>query len=96
MDQTIRTILYGDRLLQLTLFGSHARQEAEPGSDLDVLVVLRGPVDPGREIERSGALVAALSLAHDVVIACVFMDEARFFHGQGPFLRNLRREGISL
>ncbi|MBM4284202.1 MAG: hypothetical protein FJ128_02980 [Deltaproteobacteria bacterium] len=66
---------YGDRLVHLTLFGSQAREEAGPESDLDVLVVLRGPVDPGREIERSGALVAALSLAHDVVIACVFMVE---------------------
>lgn len=88
--------LYGDRLVQLVLYGSTARGEAEPGSDLDVLVVLKGPVDAGREIERTGPLVADLSLAYDVVIACVFMDQQRFLHRQGPFLRNVRREGIPL
>jgi hypothetical protein len=41
-------------------------------------------------------VVAELSLAHDAVIACVFMDEERFLHRQGPFLRNVRREGITL
>jgi len=35
--------LYGPRLARLVLFGSHARGDAEPGSDIDVLVVLEGP-----------------------------------------------------
>ena len=43
--------LYGDRLVRLVLFGSHARGDAVPGSDIDVLVVLRGPVEPGVEID---------------------------------------------
>jgi len=89
-------VLYGNRLKQLLLYGSTARGEAEPGSDLDILVVLEGPVDAGREIETTGAIIAELSLAHDVVIACVFIDQERFLHRQGPFLRNVRREGIPL
>ena len=32
----------GSRLLRLTLFSSHARGEAGPGSDVDVLVVIEG------------------------------------------------------
>ena len=40
------TDLYGDRLQHLTLFGSQARGDAEPGSDIDVLVVLKSPVNP--------------------------------------------------
>jgi predicted nucleotidyltransferase len=88
--------LYGDRLVHLVLYGSQARGEAEPGSDIDVLVVLRGPVDAGLEIARTGEVVAALSLYHDVAIACVFMEEERYLHRQGPFLRNVRREGIVL
>jgi len=88
--------LYGKRLVRLVLYGSQARGEAELGSDIDVLVVLQGPVDAGLEIARTGEIVAALSLTHDVAIACVFMEEERYLHRQGPFLRNVRREGIVL
>ena len=87
--------LYGDRLVQLILFGSQARGEARPGwdSDIDVLAVLKGPVNHGDEISRTGALVADLSLRNDMVISCIFMEEDRFLHRNGPLLRNIRREG---
>lgn len=87
--------LYGPRLVRLVLFGSHARGDAEPGSDIDLLVVLRGDVNPGEEIRRTGGIVSELSLANDVVISCVFMDERRFIHRNGPLLRNIRKEGIA-
>jgi Predicted nucleotidyltransferases len=32
---------YGDRLKQLIMFGSQARGDAHPDSDIDVLVVLK-------------------------------------------------------
>lgn len=87
--------LYGPRLVRLVLFGSQARGDAEPGSDIDVLVVLKGEVSPGEEIRRTGGIVADLSLANDVVVSCVFMDEHRFIHRNGPLLRNIRKEGIA-
>ena len=86
--------IYGDRLARMVLFGSHARGDAKPDSDIDVLVVLRGPVSPCQEIDRTSHIVSELSLAQGVVIACVFMDEDRFLHRQGPLLRNVRREGV--
>ncbi|MCG3196070.1 MAG: hypothetical protein GHCLOJNM_00541 [bacterium] len=92
LKQSFRT-LYGPRLLHLVLFGSQARGDAIPGSDLDVLVVLRGKVHPGEEIEKTSQLVAELSLKENLVISCLFMDENRFLHRQGPLLRNIRQEG---
>jgi predicted nucleotidyltransferase len=88
--------MYGDRLIQMTLFGSQARGEAQFGSDIDVLVVLEGPVNPGEEIARTGGIVADLSLKHDEVISCLFMDASRFRNRNGPLLRNIRKEGILL
>jgi len=46
--------IYGQRMANLILFGSQARGDAAPGSDVDVLVVLHGDVDPGKEIARTG------------------------------------------
>ncbi|MEG4505403.1 nucleotidyltransferase domain-containing protein [Microcoleus sp. F6_B4] len=39
--------LYGDRLTQMVLYGSQARGDARPDSDIDILVVLKGQVNPG-------------------------------------------------
>ena len=86
--------LYGPRLIQMILYGSQARGDAEPGADIDVLVVLQGPVNPGDEITRTGEVVADISLRFNEVISCVFMDEERFRHRHGPLLRNIRREGV--
>ena len=90
------TDLYGDRLQHLTLFGSQARGDAEPGSDIDVLVVLKAPVNPGEEIKRTGKAIADLSLDYDVVISCLFMDETHYQTRNGSLLRNIRKEGVLL
>lgn len=88
--------LYGSRLINLILYGSQARGDAEAGSDIDVLVVLKGPVNPGEEIERVGEITASLSLRYDVVISCIFISTDRFYKERSPLLLNVHREGIVL
>jgi uncharacterized protein len=85
---------YGERLVQILLFGSQARGDATSGSDIDVLIVLQGPVNPGDEITRTSTLTASLSLQYDVVISRVFVSGAQFTDEQSPLLLNVRREGI--
>jgi len=89
-------MLYGKRLLKLMLFGSQARGDEEPGSDIDVLVILEGEVNPWKEITRTGRVTAAISLKYDVVVSCVYMPEDRFISEQSPLLLNVRKEGIAL
>ena len=85
---------YGDRLAGVVLFGSHAR-DAEPGSDVDLLVVLRGDVSATTEVSRLSGALAELSLRHDIVVSCAFVSEERYRSEQSPFLLNVRREGIA-
>jgi predicted nucleotidyltransferase len=89
-------VLYGDRLVQTILFGSQARGDAQADSDMDVLLVLKGPLRVGQEITRMGPLLTALSLEHDTLVSCAFVTEERFREEQSPFLMNVRREGIAL
>lgn len=86
--------LYGDRLKQISLFGSQARGDSTPGSDIDVLIVLSGEVNPAREIDVCGDITSTLSLEHDVVLSCTFMSSNRFESEQSPLLLNVRRESI--
>ena len=89
-------IEYGDRLAKIVLFGSQARNEAVNGSDIDILIVLKGEVRPSDEILKTGGIVAELSLKYDQMISCVFMTEKRFLHHNNMLLRNIRHEGIIL
>jgi predicted nucleotidyltransferase len=88
--------LYGARLRRVVVYGSQARGDTDQFSDIDVLVVLKGPVQPAAEIARTGEIVAELSLQFNAVISCLFMDEDRYLNRAGPLLRNIRREGVSV
>jgi predicted nucleotidyltransferase len=86
--------IYGARLVRVVLFGSQARNEAEPDSDIDVMLVLHGVVEPNREIQRLSSFTSGLSLKHDVVISCVYVSQEDFQNGQSPLMLNVRREGV--
>jgi predicted nucleotidyltransferase len=88
--------LYGKRLAELVLFGSHARGDDEFGSDVDVLVVLEGEVDPGTEIARTGRMACAISLEHDAVVSCTFVSADRYRRERSPLLMNVRKEGVQV
>ena len=87
---------YGSRLVRVILFGSQARNEAQPDSDIDVLVVLRGPLDPNEEIRGLSPLSSSLSLKYDVVISCVYISEEEYRSEASPLLLNARREGVAV
>ena len=87
---------YGERLQHLVLYGSQARGDAEPGSDIDVLVVLAGPVSACDEVARTIDDVAELSLQYSAPIACVFVSVEEFEHERSPLLLNARREGVAV
>jgi predicted nucleotidyltransferase len=70
-----------------------ARGDAEPGSDIDVLVVLEGPVRPGEEIARTGEIASGMSLENNVVISCTFISADRIEREESPLMINARREG---
>jgi uncharacterized protein len=88
--------LYGQSMKKMVLYGSYARDDAVEGSDIDVLVVLSGRVSPCEEIERTGDIVAEISLDHDVVISCYFVSEDEYAERRSPLMMNIRREGVSV
>ena len=83
------------RFVELRLFGSKARGDSNPESDIDVLIVLE---ELNREIRKQvSALCCDLSIDHHVVISPILYSLAEFTSGHTritPFYQNVRREGV--
>lgn len=95
-----------DRLRRLILYGSRARGDAAPDSDLDVAVILTGRDQPLVDGRRPApfsdpvwqAIVNAacdVSLSHNIYISPVVLTEDRLDEAS-PFIRSIRTEGIEL
>jgi predicted nucleotidyltransferase len=90
------SLLYKNKLANVILFGSQARDDAKDGSDVDILIVLKGDVNPVEEIKKISELRYSISTEFDKVISCVFTSEEKFLNENIPLFLNVKREGIVL
>jgi predicted nucleotidyltransferase len=88
--------LYGDRLVRLMLYGSQARGDTHEESDVDLLVVLKGPVESGHEIRRMGDIRTRLGLQHERALSLLPISETEYQERSSSWLTNARRDGKDL
>jgi predicted nucleotidyltransferase len=86
--------LYGDRFRGLLLYGSYARGDFREGSDIDLLLLLDGPVNTVEEIIRLEPVKWPLSLANDVVLSVMPTSLQAYQQGQTNFLRVISQEAV--
>ncbi len=92
------TDLYGNRLVGVVLYGSEARGEAKPDSDIDLLVLLRGPVDSGRELRPIINALYDIQLETDPFrpISVIAVDAEIYQKQEFSLLQRVQQEGIPL
>jgi predicted nucleotidyltransferase len=85
----------GDRLMELRLFGSHARGDSNEGSDYDVLVIVDKRTDDIREMVLDADV--EMMNRHEKLFAALIYDESEWQNAQSfPHAWNIEREGIVL
>ena len=84
----------GAEVRGIYLFGSHARNEATAGSDMDVLVVVKDPFQY-RSIHSSTAPISAeLSLKYDALISTVIIGSNEWLAKKTPLTRSAQLDAI--
>jgi uncharacterized protein len=84
---------FGPRLRGVLVYGSHARGAARPDSDLDVMVLLEGPVRQGADLDTAIRAIYPLQLDYELPIHAVPVDQRVFDAGEFALYREARREG---
>ncbi len=86
-------LLYGERLRKVVLYGSWARGDAHPESDIDLLVVLDRFDSSWKEHERMSDILNKHSLDNDTVVSALVVSEHDYAVAQRPMLIRVRAEG---
>ena len=88
--------IYRKQLDKIILYGSWARGTAANESDIDLMVVLKGEISPGREIDRMIDCITDLNLKYDTLISVVPVSSENYTNLDNPLLLNVKREGIAV
>jgi len=86
--------VYERRLRGVVLYGSEVRGDAEPDSDIDVLVLLEGPVDYGEDLRTNIDALYDLVLSLERPIDAKPVDVAAYEAAKYPLYRNAKAEGL--
>jgi predicted nucleotidyltransferase len=88
--------LYGERLKQVLLFGSWARGDAHPESDIDLLVVLDRVENRWEERDRMDEIFERHSFENDTIVSEIPVSEAELNAAEIPVLMRVREEAVRI
>lgn len=95
--KTALTSVFGERLKGVLLFGSEARGEARPDSDIDVLVLLDGKVKIFNDSLKISEVI--IPIEYDIepprIIDATPVNYDSFQAGEWPLYRNAKKDGIA-
>ena len=87
---------YGLRFKGMVLYGSTARSQASPASDIDLLVLLSKPFDHFQELRQIVDLLYPVQLESERLISAKPAAVDEFEQGDIQLYRNAKREGLQL
>jgi uncharacterized protein len=88
--------LYGERLVEMILYGSFARDEATQDSDIDIAVVLRGEMNKFKEIRRLNDATYHLMLEYGELVSFYPISEEELVDIEWPLHYYIQREGMKV
>lgn len=88
--------LYGDRLIDIVLYGSFVKEEADEDSDIDIAVIMKGEVDKGKEIDKICDAIYPIELKHDELISVNPISERDIDDTGWPLYKHIKQDGVKV
>lgn len=88
--------VFGDRLVDVVVFGSHASGTATDDSDLDLAVVVRDVDDPWGEARRIDDILWRHTLDAGITVSALVVDAGEWDRARLPLLRTAKAVGRSV
>ncbi len=92
LKTAVERVLLVSQPLQIILFGSYARGDADAQSDIDLLIVENAVADRGREVLKLTRSIGYLGIGVDVLVYSE-QEVARRGRVPGTLLHNALKEG---
>ena len=89
--------IYGDHLRKVILYGSYARGDNTPESDVDIMIIIDDSEDNVLKYRnRFSKIAALLGMKYDVLLSVLFRDKGNFYKRAqyNPFYKNIVKEGV--
>ncbi len=89
--------IFSEQIKQIILYGSVARNEAIPESDIDIAVILDGDASEDRR-DQFLSFCAELDLKYDRVFSIIDINQRMMekWYAIVPFYRNIQKDGVVL
>lgn len=88
--------LYGDRLIEVILYGSFATNTYNDESDIDIAVVLKGKVNKVKEIDKIYDVLYTLMLETGEVISANPISQEELKNSVWPLFYSIKKEGVKI
>jgi predicted nucleotidyltransferase len=86
--------IYGERLRGVYLYGSAARDQLTPDSDIDIAIILDDIKSRFEEHQRTSKLGSDISLQYNTVVLFFFAEERDLQRGRFAIHRAIKKKGI--
>lgn len=87
---------FGERFSSLWIYGSWARGDQHPESDVDLMIVLKSIKDYWKDWNAISSMAYEATYERDrmVLFSTTLVEEKRFVEDMEPLLMNVRKEGV--
>jgi predicted nucleotidyltransferase len=88
--------IYNTGIKHVILYGSYARKNATPDSDIDVLVVVDDSLIPREVEEKLSDLLFDILLEERELVSVIVVKKSMYENYRSPLLLSVKEEGVEI